>query len=143
MSRKVTKESKLGRYLKATIRVLIKARDLYIESMAEYSERVSFGTLMGCPTGQVNGLSRSYSVGSGSGSTKSINRDDDLRELIRAASTRSSRNKVQLEHQGRRSVGIGRIDEDKPCEFEDEVITGVFPRSTTTYGVIKKKTVFL
>ncbi|KAK8673079.1 hypothetical protein V6N13_111435 [Hibiscus sabdariffa] len=139
MSRKVTKESKLGRYLKAPIRILIMARDLYIESMAEYSERVSFGTLMGCPTGQVNGLSRSYSVGS----KKSINRDDDLRELIRAASTRSSRNKVQLEHQGRRSVGIGRIDEDKPCEFEDEVYTGVFPRSTTTYGVIKKKTVFL
>ncbi|KAK8716594.1 hypothetical protein V6N13_043900 [Hibiscus sabdariffa] len=114
-----TKESKLGRYLKAPIRILIKARDFYIESMAEYSERVSFGTVMGCPTGQVNGLSRSYSVGS----TKSINRDDDLRELIRAASTRSLRNKVQLKHHGRqpgRQCGIGRIDEDMPCEFEDE-----------------------
>ncbi|GMI86511.1 hypothetical protein like AT4G37700 [Hibiscus trionum] len=148
MSKKVAGESKLSRYVKAPIRILIKARDLYIKSMTEYSERISFGTVMGCPTGQVHGLSRSYSVGT----TKSRNGEDDLRELIRAASTRSLRNHGK--QPGRRypatgaanhGVGIGRIDEDKPCEFEDEdrikVKTGVFPRSRS-YGVTKKKTVF-
>ncbi|KAK8973874.1 hypothetical protein V6N11_013031 [Hibiscus sabdariffa] len=153
MSKKVSRESKLSRYVKAPIRILMKARDLYIKSMTEYSERISFGTVMGCSTGQVNGLSRCYSVGT----TKSRNGDDDLRELIRAASTRSLRNKARLDLHGKQpgrrypttganqGVGIGRIDEDKPCEFEDEdhikVKAGVFPRSRSC-AVTKKKTVF-
>ncbi|KAE8707014.1 ARM repeat superfamily protein isoform 1 [Hibiscus syriacus] len=158
MSKKVTRESKLSRYLKAPIRVLMKARDLYITSMTEYSERISFGTVMGCPTGQLNGLSRSYSVAS----TKSRNGDDDLRELIRAASTRSLRNKPPMDLHGKQpgrrspttganhmarnhSAGIGRIDEDKPCGFDDkdkiEVKTDVFPRSRS-YAVPNKKPVF-
>ncbi|GMI68012.1 hypothetical protein HRI_000470500 [Hibiscus trionum] len=90
--RKVTKESKLGRYLKAPIRILIEARGLNIKNMTKYSKRISFGTVMGFPTGQLNGLSMSYSVGS----TKSINNDDDLRELICVASMRSLCNKVRL-----------------------------------------------
>ncbi|KAB2036848.1 hypothetical protein ERO13_D03G029900v2 [Gossypium hirsutum] len=150
MSNKVTKESKLSRYLKAPIRFLIKARDVYIKSMSEYSERIGFGTTMGCPTGQVNALPRSYSVGS----TKSINADEDLRELIRAASIRSSRDKARLDLHRRQpartganrmprshSVVIGRINEDKPCEFGDGDEQGVLPR-TRSYAVTKKKTVF-
>ncbi|XVF59237.1 hypothetical protein PTKIN_Ptkin07bG0260000 [Pterospermum kingtungense] len=158
MSKNGSKESKLSRYLKAPIRILIKARDFYIKSMTEYSDRIGYGTVMGCPTGQVNTLPRSYSVSS----TKSSNRDDDFRELVRAASTRSLGNKVRSEllqrQQARqspnstvngannmprsRSVGIGRIDEDKPCdEFEDDVKvvkTDVFPRSRS-YAVTKRK----
>ncbi|XWS41747.1 hypothetical protein CRYUN_Cryun17cG0109800 [Craigia yunnanensis] len=155
MSKKGSKETKLSRYLKAPIRILIKARDFYIKSMTEYSDRIGYGTVMGCPTGQVNTLPRSYSVSS----TKSGNGDDDLRELIRAASTRSLGNKVQLDllkrQQARQSpntagannmprshsVGIGRIDEENPCDFEEDHIkvkTDVFPRSRS-YAVTKRK----
>ncbi|KAE8709580.1 ARM repeat superfamily protein isoform 1 [Hibiscus syriacus] len=159
MSKKVTRESKLSRYLKAPIRILMKAGDLYITSMTEYSERIGFGTVMGCPTDQVNGLSRTYSIAS----TKSRNGDDDLRELIRAASSRSLRDKAPMDllgkQPGRRSpttganrmarnhgVGFGRIDEDKPCDFDDiedriNVKTDVFPRSRS-YAVTKKKPIF-
>ncbi|XP_022741293.1 uncharacterized protein LOC111292918 [Durio zibethinus] len=156
MSKKASKESKLSRYLKAPLRFLIKARDFYIKSMTEYSDRIGYGTVMGCPTGQINTVPRSYSVSS----TKSGNGDDDLRELVRAASTRSLSNKVQLDLHRRQqarlspttgannmprsySVGIGRIDEDKPCDFEEDikVKTDVFPRSKS-YAVTKGKGTF-
>lgn len=153
------KESKVSRYLKAPIRILIKARDFYIKSMTEYSDRIGYGTVMGCPTGQViNTLPRSFSVSSTKSS--SSNRDDDLRELVRAASARSSlgNNMVQsselLQRRQQannnnnnvprsRSVGIGRIDEDKPCDFEDDtnVKANVFPRSRS-YAVTKRKGAF-
>ncbi|KAK6923164.1 hypothetical protein RJ641_011468 [Dillenia turbinata] len=128
------------RCLKAPIRILVKARDFYVKSMTDCAERVSYGSIMGCPTGQTStSLPRSFSVNS----TKSMRQDDDLRELIRAASTRSLGNRVDLDLQGQLksprnrggyygknkdwvmprslSVGIGKIDEDKPCEFGDDV----------------------
>ncbi|XVF61386.1 hypothetical protein PTKIN_Ptkin08bG0125000 [Pterospermum kingtungense] len=158
MSKKGSKESKLSRYLKAPIRILIKGRDFYIKNMAKYSDGIGYATVLGCPTGQVNTLPRSFSVGS----EKSGNGDDDdLRELIKAASTRSLGNKVQLEllkrQQARQSpnntskmprshnVGIGRIDEEKPCDFAEDHIkvkTDVFPRSKS-YAVTKRNGAFL
>ncbi|XVF15404.1 hypothetical protein REPUB_Repub09cG0150200 [Reevesia pubescens] len=150
------KASKLCRYLKAPLRILIKARDFYIKSMTEYSDRIGYGSVMGCPTGQLNTLPRSYSVSS----TKSSHGDDDLRELIRAASTRSLGKKVRLDLNRRQqtrqlsttgannkprshSVGIGRIDEDEPCDFEEciNVKTDVFPRSRS-YAVTKRQGAF-
>ncbi|MBA0819555.1 hypothetical protein Gohar_022042 [Gossypium harknessii] len=129
MSKKGSKESKLSRYLKAPIRFLIKSGEFYVKSL--YSERVGYGTVMGCSTGQLNTFPRSYSVSR----TRSGNGDDDLRELIRAASTRSldNNNRVQLDlvrrQQARQSlkmprshsVGIGRIDEDRPCDFDEDI----------------------
>ncbi|OMO56437.1 hypothetical protein CCACVL1_26550 [Corchorus capsularis] len=157
-NKKERKESKISRILKAPIRILIKARDFYIKSMTEYSDMLGHGTVLGCPTGQVSTLPRSYSTSS----VKSSHGDDDLRELIRAASTRSLGNKIQLDLQRQqaaaaarqspnkttggpdnmprsRSVGIGRIDEDKPCDFEEDVKvkTNVFPRSRS-YAVSKR-----
>ncbi|XP_012488252.1 uncharacterized protein LOC105801544 isoform X1 [Gossypium raimondii] len=131
MSKKGSKESKLSRYLKAPIRFLIKAGEFYVKSLTQYSERVGYGTVMGCSTGQLNTFPRSYSVST----TRSGNGDDDLRELIRAASTRSldNNNRVQLDlvrrQQARQSlkmprshsVGIGRIDEDRPCDFDEDI----------------------
>lgn len=145
MSKKDRKpESKLIRLLKSPIRVLIRARDFYIRSMTDCADRVSYGSVMGCPTGQVSSLPR-----------KSSSQDEDLRELIRAASTRSLGNKVQAELLRREnslappvgpkgvprsfSVGIGKIDEDKPCEFGEDikVHTEIFPRSRS-YAVSKR-----
>ncbi|GMI76870.1 hypothetical protein like AT4G37700 [Hibiscus trionum] len=140
MSKTGSKESKLIRYLKAPIRFLMKAGDFYVKSMTQYSEQVGYGTLLGCPTGYVNTLPRSYSLGS----TKSVSGDDDFRELLRAASTRNlDDKKAQLDRVRQqasrsrkmptsRSVGIRRIDEDKPCYFEEDIIKvkpAYFPRS--------------
>ncbi|XWS29685.1 hypothetical protein CRYUN_Cryun24cG0051400 [Craigia yunnanensis] len=126
--------------------------------MTEYSDGIGYTTVMGCPTGQVNALPRRCSVCT----TKSGNGDDDLRELIRAASTRSLGNKVRLDllktQQARQypnttgannmprshRVRIGRIDKEKPCDFEEDNIkvkTDIFPRSRS-YAVTKKKRCF-
>lgn len=157
------KESRFTKIMKTPLRALIKARDFYIQSMTQCSGHFDYGTVMGCPTAQVNTLPRSFSASS----TKSSNGTDDFRELVKAASTRSLGNKIELDfmkqqqqlHQGglrkspvaligsnnlprSQSVGFGRIDEDKPCEFEEnvKVRTDVMPRSRS-YAV-HKRTVF-
>ncbi|XP_062073274.1 uncharacterized protein LOC133777595 [Humulus lupulus] len=150
------KESKVGKIMKAPLRALIKARDLYIKSMTQCSSHFDYGAAMGCPTAHVNTLPRSFSVGS----AKSTSNTDDFRELVKAASARSLGSKIDHHHNldlrkspaaaarphnlpKSRSVGFGRIDEDKACdEFEenvDEVIrtTNVYPRSRS-YAVHRR-----
>ncbi|XP_059644074.1 uncharacterized protein LOC132285858 [Cornus florida] len=152
MSKKSSsKETKLSRCLKAPIKVLSKARDLYIQSMTQCAGKVSYDNVMGCPTAQVSSLPKSFSVNS----SKSSN-DEDFRELIKVASTRSLGNKIELDLLRRQhspvtggvdavprsqSVGIGRIDEDKACEFGEDikVNTDVYPRSRS-YAVNSKTT---
>ncbi|KAA8531550.1 hypothetical protein F0562_006259 [Nyssa sinensis] len=156
MSKKPSKETRLSRCLKAPIRLLIKARDFYVQSTSECAGRVGYGTVMGCPTAQISTLPNSFSVNS----SKSSNSDEDYRELVRIASTRSLGNKIELDllrrQQSRQSptsgmnvvprsqsVGIGRIDEDKPCEIEEDikVKTDIYPRSRS-YAVSKQNGVF-
>ncbi|GMN34293.1 hypothetical protein TIFTF001_004610 [Ficus carica] len=156
---KAGKESKVTKIMKAPIRALIKVRDLYVQSMTECSGHFDYGTVMaGCPAGQVSALPRSFSVGS---STRSSNGSGDYRELVKVASTKSLGDKIELDfikkqqkNGGRtspatasmneiprsRSVGIGRIDEDKPCEFEEDVKvrTDLYPRSRS-YALPKRK----
>ncbi|XP_056161185.1 uncharacterized protein LOC115676963 [Syzygium oleosum] len=148
-SKEATKLSKLW---KAPIRILIKARDFYVRSLTDCSGHIGYGSVMGCPTGQINTLPRSFSVSSTkSGSTAA---DEDFRELVRLASLRSLSNKVGLDltrtqHVAGQSpaattnkkmpmvmprsfsTGIGRIDEDKPCEFGEDgtVKADVYTRS--------------
>lgn len=169
--KKTSKESKLSKYLKAPIRILIKAKDLYISTMAECSDRISYGSVMGFPTGQAvqypTTLPKSFSTGS----TRSSTSNEDFRELVRAASTKSQYNtssKSSHKHQSDAqridqvdllkrssratqqensynqspaamnnnmqrsySVGIGRIDEEKACDFgadDGKVLAQVFPR---------------
>ncbi|KAE8704852.1 ARM repeat superfamily protein isoform 1 [Hibiscus syriacus] len=89
------KGSKVSRYLKAPVKILIKARDLYIKSMTEYSNQIGYGSVIGCPTGQLNTLTRSRSVYS----TRPRSSDDNWKELISAASTSSlGNNMVQLDN---------------------------------------------
>ncbi|WVZ23373.1 hypothetical protein V8G54_001917 [Vigna mungo] len=135
-----TKESKLSHYIKAPLRFLKKARDMYVRGMIHCSAQLSnVDAAMGCPTAQPCTLPRSFSVGSATRSTAS---DDDFKELIRAASLRTygtafdfgEAAAMKIKMPRSRSVGIGRIDEDKPCEFGDEAIKvrprpNVYPRS--------------
>ncbi|KAL2522653.1 hypothetical protein Fot_26576 [Forsythia ovata] len=133
------KESKIGRLVKAPIRVLSKARDVYVKSMLRCAGEFTYASAMGCPAAQPTSLPRSFSVNSSVSSA-----DEDFRELIRASSTRSLNGKIEAEIlRSKQSPGnlkvvprsqtvtIGRIDEDKPCEFvEDPAIdSNLYPRS--------------
>ncbi|KAH7849283.1 hypothetical protein Vadar_015588 [Vaccinium darrowii] len=106
--------------------------------MIDCVDRSTYANAMGFGSGQLSSLPKSFSVNS---SRSSNDDNDDLRELIRAASTRSSRTRVEMDmylhhHRGRRStvapvgvgrscsVGMGRIDEDGPCEFGQESFGG-------------------
>ncbi|GAV57719.1 hypothetical protein CFOL_v3_01255 [Cephalotus follicularis] len=144
-NKKVSKESILIRFLKAPFRILIKARDFYIQSMTECSGRIGNDSVVGCPTGHVNNLPKTFSVSS----TKSSRSDEDLRELMRIASTRPGlSNKIQLDVLQKlqppttgvkdvprsHSVAIGKIDEDKECEFGEisKLKTDFYPRSRSS-----------
>ncbi|KAI4369812.1 hypothetical protein MLD38_018216 [Melastoma candidum] len=136
MSSDTTKKF-IARLLKASSRILSKARDLYVRSLTECSGQVGYGSVMGCPTGQYvpSSLPRSFSESSARSSSSS-SRDDDYRELMRLASARSlGGRRVDpgfLVDGGKgerwppggvprsRSVQIGRIDEEKPSDFGND-----------------------
>ncbi|KAJ1293761.1 hypothetical protein BS78_01G093900 [Paspalum vaginatum] len=117
----------LGRCVRAPFRVLVRARDLYVSRMAACA---GAGGGMGpvgmvaVPRCQSHGFYRS-AAGGGT--------DDDVRELIRAAS-RAAAGPPRPPGVGPRSrtVAIGRIDEDRPCEFgleDGERAQALGPRS--------------
>uniref|UniRef100_A0A0D9VYK3 Uncharacterized protein n=1 Tax=Leersia perrieri TaxID=77586 RepID=A0A0D9VYK3_9ORYZ len=96
----------LGRCVRAPFRVLVRARDIYVSRMAACAGgggRAPVG-LVSAPRCQSHGFYRSAG-----GST-----DDDVRELIRAATRAGMPPRVGPRSH---SVAIGRIDEDEPCEF--------------------------
>ncbi|KAK4346684.1 hypothetical protein RND71_033023 [Anisodus tanguticus] len=144
MSTKGGKESRIKKCIKAPIRVLIKASDCYVRSLTDCSGRIGYGSAIGsCPAvTQFSSLPRSFSVNSFASSG-----DEDSRELMRIAARKNLVNKVELEQlkmlclgqkslaknvmPRSRSVAIGRIDEDKPCDFGEDVKvnTDVYRRS--------------
>ncbi|GMH16471.1 hypothetical protein Nepgr_018312 [Nepenthes gracilis] len=132
-------QSKLMRIIGMPIRILVKARDFYVNSMNNYAERTCYGGGSWGPSITDNELPRSFSTNSVRSSE-----NDDFKELMRAASTRVLGDRIDLsgslqpEKQGKvaappkktvavglkgvprsASVGMAKIDEDKPCEFED------------------------
>ncbi|KAM0951555.1 hypothetical protein DsansV1_C03g0026821 [Dioscorea sansibarensis] len=124
----MSKGSKISKIMKAPIRALSKARDFYVNSMTGCAGKVPYGTgAVGYPTAFPS-RSSSYSENRISGAG-----DEDLRDLILASSLhlRATSNTPVRRSQ---SVAVGRIDEDSPCEFEDEVKVGsnlIFPRSVS------------
>ncbi|KAA0036403.1 uncharacterized protein E5676_scaffold255G003890 [Cucumis melo var. makuwa] len=138
--KKMNKGSKLSQLARASSRLLSKVRDFYVRSLTDCSNHLDYGMALSGPGGQVpTNLPRSYSVGS---SAASSHGGDDYSELLRAASVRSLSKKVEPDLEGRKSpknvprsqsVGIGRIDEDKTYEFEDEFkasnLNNLYPRS--------------
>ncbi|CAK9320479.1 unnamed protein product [Citrullus colocynthis] len=142
--KKMNKGNKLSQLVKASSRMLSKVRDFYIKSLTDCSNHLDYGMALSGPAGQVpTNLPRSYSVGS----TASSHGGDDYSELLRAASIRSLSKKVEPDLEARKSpmmggpknvarsqsVGIGRIDEDKTYEFEDDFkvsnFNNAYPRS--------------
>lgn len=135
MAKKDGKETKYARYFKAPIRVLTKARDFYVQTMLDWAARGEYGSARGyCVNAPFYNPPGTLNFGSAKNSTQ----NEDLTELVRAASARNLSNRVQSEILQRprhvklpaasrrslrwtRSVGIGRIEEDRPCEFGQEV----------------------
>ncbi|GAU45426.1 hypothetical protein TSUD_182950 [Trifolium subterraneum] len=114
-----SKGSKLSKYMKAPLRILKKVRDMYVHGMIQCSHDLAYvnHATIGYPT-QFYSLPRSFSV-------NSTTSHDDFKELVRAASLKiRDSNHVELGAEAMKvprshSVGIGRIEEDKVCEFED------------------------
>ncbi|XP_073064146.1 uncharacterized protein [Primulina eburnea] len=144
----VRKGSKIIRYMKAPARILARARDFYVNRMMRCAGHVGQSSAIGCSAPQFSTLPRSFSVNSSYSTTS----EEDFRELIRAASTRSLSGKIDSELlrvkrtsplrvvrggvavvPRSHTVTIGRIDEDKPCEFGVSEVDSV-PRSRTYAG---------
>ncbi|GFP78883.1 hypothetical protein PHJA_000031800 [Phtheirospermum japonicum] len=134
------KEGKFVRYMKAPVRILARARDFYVHSLNDCAGQVAYyGSAVGCPTPYNPAtLPRSFSTNS-SCYTNHSSRDEDLRELVRIASTRGlvGKTEADLLRSGKspasavsrsRTVVIGRIDEDKACDqFEENDVGEIRP----------------
>ncbi|KAE8707925.1 FKBP-type peptidyl-prolyl cis-trans isomerase family protein [Hibiscus syriacus] len=118
--------NKFVRFLKAPFKALRKARDGYIRILTSCASNMHYGLCASYFPGQFYELPTSFSERSSA--TSDVKEEAVLRELIRAAS--SSKRWTQTEMSSpkqlrmkMRSRGLpknmGRIDEDKPCEFED------------------------
>ncbi|KAJ6872024.1 hypothetical protein NC651_031199 [Populus alba x Populus x berolinensis] len=103
MKTKAQNQSKFMRVMTIPVRVLCKARDVYVKSMTDFSMRMSNGPSMALLAGQHPPLPRSFSVGSS-------RITDSLLELLLP----------------------GAIDDDKSCVFEEvgvDVKSQLGPRS--------------
>ncbi|KAK9112134.1 hypothetical protein Scep_019653 [Stephania cephalantha] len=120
-TRETRRQSMFLRYAKAPVRLLTKARDLYEQRMTDLSAGMTGlggGVMGGISATPIAVLPKSFSA------TK---REEELRDLLKAASQRgvlktseyysSERSKQPLMPRSL-TVGImGRIDEDKSCDF--------------------------
>ncbi|XP_020425360.1 uncharacterized protein LOC18767587 [Prunus persica] len=85
-SSKAKKQSKLMYIICAPIRTLTKARNFYMRGLEDYAGKVGYGGgVSGYTASQVPHLPKSFSVNSSSSSD-----NEDLRQLLRTASSRKS-----------------------------------------------------
>lgn len=138
-------QNKLMKIITMPIRALAKARDFYVRSMNNYADKVCYGGAGFGSSAYGDPLPRSFSTNS----VRSNDNGDDFKELVRAASTSTLGNRIDLSHsntfassnnnnnvlqKGKESlagnsklsgvprsasVGMAKIEEDKPCEFGD------------------------
>ncbi|KDP44535.1 hypothetical protein JCGZ_16368 [Jatropha curcas] len=114
MRGKANKKSKLMQITRAPIRILCKARDLYVKGMLDFADsgKVGYGST---GSGGLH-LPKSFSVNSSSTAMK----DEELKQLVQLFSCKQG----DLCGMGRSySVGvgkIGRIDEDRTCSFRED-----------------------
>lgn len=128
-----SKGSKLISYMK-------KVRDFYVRGMIAWSGHMTYAdAAIGCPTGNLSTIPRSFSAQNSA--TRS--RDHEFKDLIRASATslKSPRNgAAAIKLPRSRSIAIGRIDEDRPCEFEIDDIVKVKPlfyRRCRSYAILR------
>ncbi|CAO2824951.1 unnamed protein product [Amaranthus hypochondriacus] len=163
-------QSKFMKIITIPIKALAKARDFYVKTMNNYADNACYGGVSGFS----DPLPRSFSTNS----VRSTD-SDDFKELVRAASTSTLGNRINLNsvtpisnsndnvrvHSNSNgngllkrvprsaSVGMAKIEEDKPIEFHDDFVGkkgnhnhngkhskfGIFPRSRTVGSTDKSK----
>lgn len=141
MKSKASQRSRFLRIITVPVRALSRARDLYVRSLTDYADKMNYGNAMPIPvTSQVTALPKSFSVSSA--------RSHEFEDLVRASSTRSMGDRVDLDSYIKlqqmkmraapaprampprsTSVAMGRIDEDSPCCYFGEDCDIKFPRS--------------
>ncbi|CAL9203986.1 uncharacterized protein LOC135631562 [Musa acuminata AAA Group] len=133
MSKGGRRGNKLMRYIKAPYRALLRARDLYVNSMAGCAGRAQRGpTIIAMPRAQSRSFHRPQ-MSSG---------EDDINELIRDASRSRLRSVEGAAVPRSRSVAAMTIHEDKPCNFEGDVKVALGPRSRSCDVVSKRRAGF-
>lgn len=133
MRSKARKQRKLMQILSTAIKILRKAGDLYVKGMEYCSNQVSSSGSVGCSSAPAMRLPKSFSVNSFPACD-----DEEFRQLLRVASIKEARKtdlqRTMIARSYSVSVGkIGRIDEDEPCAFQEDVLKLdlLFPRSTS------------
>ncbi|EES18490.1 hypothetical protein BDA96_09G204700 [Sorghum bicolor] len=123
--------SKLGRWLGAPVRALSRACDSYVRQMTACAGR------MPTPAGAYGGpggfapITMEAATFSSRSPRRGGDEEEDLNELFRALSLRQAAASVAATTTvpvRSRSVAVGRIDEDAPCEFfgaDDDVVVRV------------------
>ncbi|XVE49351.1 hypothetical protein DITRI_Ditri01bG0076500 [Diplodiscus trichospermus] len=128
-------QRKLRHCMSKPMRALHKARDFYVKSMEECASKVGYGGVMGCPAApQVSRLPKSFSF-----NYSKPNNEEKFMNFLEAMSKKISmesnleeeetRHAMKDEHFGLKrsfstSVALARIDEDKPCYFEEDELYG-------------------
>ena len=115
---------------RAPRRALSAARDLYVRSLTGCAGHLPGDAAFGYPS--FAGAPARFRVDSFASSRRSSGAgDEDLRELIRAASQRRAAEAAAAAHpaavpRSQSAAAMARIDEDGPCDFAGPL---VFPRS--------------
>ncbi|KAG8068062.1 hypothetical protein GUJ93_ZPchr0005g15008 [Zizania palustris] len=114
--------SKLGRWLGAPVRALSRACDSYVRKMSACAGHMpthAAAGAMGRGGGFAPGAMQAATFSSRSRRATGSDDDDDVRELVRALSHRQAAAAAAAAAVPvrSRSVAVGRIDEDAPCEF--------------------------
>ncbi|XP_022748848.1 uncharacterized protein LOC111298383 [Durio zibethinus] len=121
-------QSKLRHYMSKPKRALHKARDFYVKRMEECASKVGYGGVIGCPAPpQVSRLPRSFSV-----NYSKPNNEEKFMNYLEVMSKKRSMESILQEEEMKDAygglkrsyscVGLARIDEDKPCYFEEDAL---------------------
>lgn len=144
-------QSLFVRIIASPIKALVKARDMYVRSITNCGQNMSYGNPMDS-AGRFSTLPRSYSTAT---STRS-EENEDFAELVRAASARTLVNRIDIDLVMKQqqqpskglpkssSVGMAKIDEDQPYDLSDGGFTFKpvsYPRSRS-YAVGNRNVVF-
>lgn len=158
-SKKGQNQNKFVRIITTPIRVLGKARDMYVRSITTCGNNMNYSNPVD-PAGRFEAFPRSYSAVT----SRSGGDSEDFAELMRAASARTLINRIDVDlvlkqqqhHQQNMahdepaavgsnglpksvSVGMARIDEDMPYDLGERDVPAVpvsYPRSRS-YAVGK------
>ncbi|XP_028551738.1 uncharacterized protein LOC110112732 [Dendrobium catenatum] len=135
------KSSSLMRCMKAPLRALRCARDMYVKSLGGCAGAGGGGRgapMTGVTAGMVAMMPRARSVnafGNSNGFGGGSGRDDDFKELIRANSKQDHDDAAAgmaqaIKRSQSVAPAIGRIDEDAPCDdFDGDIYKLGIPRS--------------